>query len=115
MTWLSVGAKCVCVLPFGGGMWWDKNTAQTMLGPKNREECVITQVGFDPAEGPTIDLVGYPAHSDYAARYFRPLVSLDDDVALFAPLRSATDPTEIWVRPREEFEDGRFEALKGGQ
>jgi len=24
---------------------------------------------------------------------------------------SATDPTEIWVRPREEFEDGRFYAL----
>lgn len=26
--------------------------------------------------------------------------------------RSATDPTEIWVRPREEFEDGRFERLR---
>lgn len=29
------------------------------------------------------------------------------EVAIY---RSVTDPTEIWVRPREEFEDGRFEA-----
>lgn len=30
------------------------------------------------------------------------------DVAIY---RSVSDPTEILVRPREEFEDGRFEAL----
>lgn len=36
----------------------------------------------------------------------------DEEVAIY---RSATDPTEIWVRPREEFEDGRFEALKAGE
>lgn len=34
------------------------------------------------------------------------------EVAIY---RSATDPTEIWVRPREEFEDGRFEALQAAQ
>jgi hypothetical protein len=30
------------------------------------------------------------------------------EVAIY---RSATDPTELWVRPREEFEDGRFEVV----
>jgi hypothetical protein len=32
-----------------------------------------------------------------------------EEVAIY---RSATAPTEIWVRPREEFEDGRFVELK---
>jgi len=31
------------------------------------------------------------------------------DMREVAVYRSATDPAEIWVRPREEFEDGRFE------
>ena len=33
------------------------------------------------------------------------------DMSEVAIYRSATDPTEIWVRPREEFEDGRFVVL----
>lgn len=33
------------------------------------------------------------------------------DMREVAVYRSVTDPTEIWARPREEFEDGRFEAL----
>jgi hypothetical protein len=33
------------------------------------------------------------------------------DMREVAIYRSITDPTEISVRPREEFEDGRFEAL----
>ena len=34
------------------------------------------------------------------------------DMREVAIYRSAIDPSEIWVRPREEFEDGRFEALR---
>jgi hypothetical protein len=34
------------------------------------------------------------------------------DMREVAVYRSVTDPTEIWVRPREEFEDGRFEDLR---
>jgi hypothetical protein len=39
------------------------------------------------------------------------------DMREVAIYRSAIDPNEIWVRPLEEFNDGRFEALaaKGGQ
>lgn len=39
------------------------------------------------------------------------------DMREVAIYRSATDPTEIWVRPREEFEDGRFATLSdtGGE
>jgi hypothetical protein len=33
------------------------------------------------------------------------------DMAEVAVYRSAADPNEIWVRPREEFEDGRFEEI----
>jgi len=46
-----------------------------------------------------------PAHG--SACYDPPSV----DMCEVAVYRSATDPTEIWVRPREEFEDGRFEPL----
>lgn len=33
------------------------------------------------------------------------------DMREVAIYRSATDPAQIWVRPREEFEDGRFEEI----
>lgn len=34
------------------------------------------------------------------------------DMREVAVYRSVADPTEMWVRPREEFEDGRFTALE---
>lgn len=43
-------------------------------------------------------------HDDYVSVDMR-------EVAIY---RSATDPTEIWVRPREAFEDGRFEIVTRG-
>lgn len=39
-------------------------------------------------------------------------VGMSVDMREVAIYRSATDPTEIEVSPREEFEDGRFEVLK---
>jgi len=33
------------------------------------------------------------------------------DMREVAVYRSVADPDEIWVRPREEFEDGRFEEI----
>lgn len=38
-------------------------------------------------------------------------VGMSVDMREVAIYRSATDPTEIWARPREEFEDGRFEVI----
>lgn len=63
-------------------------------------------------------LIGYgkmqaETWADEAQR--QPLGAVTVDMREVAIYRSTTDPTEIWVRPREEFEDGRFEALKGGK
>lgn len=49
-----------------------------------------------------------PAKSEWARAQCETRIENGDVLAIY---RSATDPTEIWVRPREEFEDGRFEAL----
>lgn len=75
---------------------------------KRGTEYVLIGIGKMQAEGwerPTLAVNG----SGLGAGGHTARVPADmSEVAIY---RSATDPTEIWVRPREEFEDGRFEAL----
>lgn len=87
-TWVRVGAKCVCVNKLG---WvsWDKSTVE--LGPVFNEQCSISAVRHHAECGLVIDLAGYQAGSDYLASCFRPLVSLEDDVALFTSMRPGID------------------------
>lgn len=78
-----------------------KHTAATHRHKKRSTEYVLIGIGKMQAEGWKQWLKN--------AAGFRSLKSVDmREVAIY---RSATDPTEIWVRPREEFEDGRFEVL----
>ncbi|MDB6035993.1 MAG: hypothetical protein JWM16_6331 [Verrucomicrobiales bacterium] len=61
-------------------------------------EYILMGIGKMQAEGWLAPLTNVPEMASADMR----------EVAIY---RSATDPTEIWVRPRDEFEDGRFESL----
>ncbi len=71
--WARPGVKCVCI---EGGPWFGGRTED---GPEKGEVCTITEV----SGGGWLTLAEYDSNDGFAVCCFRPLVSQEDDVALF--------------------------------
>jgi hypothetical protein len=110
------------------GTWADENTAREVA--EEYDSPSIIPLYASPL--PTVEVTATHRHKKRGTEYVligigkmqaeywedREYASTDEfvhgtsvDMREVAIYRSATDPNEIWVRPREEFEDGRFEAL----
>lgn len=86
-SWAKPGVKCVCIRP---NKWISAATmTATDFGPKLDEVLTIAVVVPSAFFGPSLHFVEYPVDlvgeaPVYPIRDFRPLVTQDDDVSLFA-------------------------------
>lgn len=96
-TWLRVGAKCVCInrtwelRTTGGPSLWRRLRLLFRRHPRFNEVVIIADVCAELCGSiGAIKLRGF-GEVFYRANLFRPLVSLEDDVALFTSMRHGVD------------------------